>query len=820
MKKLLLGIFGLAALAAIAGGVWSIDHNLKTKSFSANVQLTGNSQGQNNIGSTTFIVPQGGTGVGTLTGLVKGNGTSAFSAVTTSAGIAGAISDETGSGALVFGTSPAFTTPNIGSATGSITGNAGTATALQNARTINGTSFDGTGNITVTAAAGTLTGTTLNSTVVTSSLTSVGTISTGVWSGTAIAVNKGGTGQTTYTDGQLLIGNTTGNTLAKATLTAGSGVTITNGSGTITIAASGGSGVKIPSYTVCASGCDFSTIQAALDQCATDGGATIALTDHTYTQAGTGLRWKGSFCNIYGRAGYTTITFTGATTYFKTNSAVGQYTHNGVHDVVITGDANASSVAIDFSDMSHQSYSDIIIDSVATGVFASDTQNITFYNEFTNFDITTLSKFGINLTTTNPVNDNIFTNFFTGCSSSNCIGVKINQGNNNKFYGFRAEPSTTTGTIGVDLLDTAVNDGTFDNQFYGSYLEANGTGVKVEATLGSGGGVSRNSFIGGIADANTTDISDAGVDTVFSNFDKNFTTYHQETFNNTGLGLYDTDGTNHLTIAPGSNLTANRTLTITTGDASRTITLTGNLTMSGANNLTLTTTGSTNVTLPTTGTLVADTVATLSSLSSIGTITTGTWSATTIAVNKGGTGQTTYTDGQLLIGNTTGNTLAKATLTGTSNQVVVTNGSGTITLSTPQSIGTASTPQFARLGLGQAADSSAVMAATGQYFSTKFTDTDAATIAVDWNSGNVHYVVIGATGRTVTFSNPKDGARYVFMVKQDGTGSRTITTWPATVLWPGGTAPTLTTGANKVDIIGCVYDGTNTKYYCAFNQNF
>lgn len=50
-----------------------------------------------------------------------------------------------------------------------------------------------------------------------------------------LAVANGGTGQTTYTNGQLLIGNTTGNTLAKSTLTAGAGITITNGSGTITI---------------------------------------------------------------------------------------------------------------------------------------------------------------------------------------------------------------------------------------------------------------------------------------------------------------------------------------------------------------------------------------------------------------------------------------------------------------------------------------------------------------------------------------------------------------------------------------------------------
>lgn len=52
-------------------------------------------------------------------------------------------------------------------------------------------------------------------------------------------VDNGGTGQTSYTNGQLLIGNTTGNTLTKSTLTAGSGVTITNGAGSITIATTG-----------------------------------------------------------------------------------------------------------------------------------------------------------------------------------------------------------------------------------------------------------------------------------------------------------------------------------------------------------------------------------------------------------------------------------------------------------------------------------------------------------------------------------------------------------------------------------------------------
>ena len=52
-----------------------------------------------------------------------------------------------------------------------------------------------------------------------------------------LAVGRGGTGQSTYTNGQLLIGNTTGNTLTKATITAGSGISVTNGAGAITIAA-------------------------------------------------------------------------------------------------------------------------------------------------------------------------------------------------------------------------------------------------------------------------------------------------------------------------------------------------------------------------------------------------------------------------------------------------------------------------------------------------------------------------------------------------------------------------------------------------------
>jgi len=69
-----------------------------------------------------------------------------------------------------------------------------------------------------------------------------------------LGVGYGGTGQTTYTNGQLLIGNTTGNTLAKTTLTAGSGVSISNGAGSITISATGSGGTVTSVSVVSANG--------------------------------------------------------------------------------------------------------------------------------------------------------------------------------------------------------------------------------------------------------------------------------------------------------------------------------------------------------------------------------------------------------------------------------------------------------------------------------------------------------------------------------------------------------------------------------------
>jgi len=105
---------------------------------------------------------------------------------------------------------------------------------------------DSGGSVTSVAASGGTTGLTFTGSPITSS----GTLTLG---GT-LAVANGGTGQTSYTNGQLLIGNTTGNTLTTATLTPGSGVSISNGAGSITISATGSGGTVTSVSVVSANG--------------------------------------------------------------------------------------------------------------------------------------------------------------------------------------------------------------------------------------------------------------------------------------------------------------------------------------------------------------------------------------------------------------------------------------------------------------------------------------------------------------------------------------------------------------------------------------
>ena len=128
----------------------------------------------------------------------------------------------------------------------------------------------------------------------------------------------------------------------------------------------------------------------------------------------------------------------------------------------------------------------------------------------------------------------------------------------------------------------------------------------------------------------------------------------------------------------------------------------------------------------------------------------------------------------------------------------------------------ASLPQFDRIGLGMTADSGAVMAATGQYYSLKHT----TTTTLDWNNGNTQYIVLANNGQTFTFANPKDGARYALILKQPASGAAGTVTFPAEVIWPGGVTPILSTTNEKTDVITFLYDGTNNVYYAGYTLNY
>jgi hypothetical protein len=197
-----------------------------------------------NNGTVTSVDVSGGTtGLTTSGGPITGSGTITLAGTlaVTNGGTGGTTQSaaRTGLGATTIGAN-LFTLTNPGAVTFPRFNADNTVSSLSDSafRTAIGA---GTGSVTSVAGTGSVNGITLSGTVTSSGNLTLGGTLSGVSLSTQVTgtlpVANGGTGQTTYTNGQLLIGNTTGGTLAKATLTASTGISITNGAGSITIAA-------------------------------------------------------------------------------------------------------------------------------------------------------------------------------------------------------------------------------------------------------------------------------------------------------------------------------------------------------------------------------------------------------------------------------------------------------------------------------------------------------------------------------------------------------------------------------------------------------
>jgi hypothetical protein len=91
---------------------------------------------------------------------------------------------------------------------------------------------------------------------------------------------------------------------------------------------------------------------------------------------------------------------------------------------------------------------------------------------------------------------------------------------------------------------------------------------------------------------------------------------------------------------------------------------------------------------------------------------------------------------------------------------------------------------------------------------------DGATINTDCSLSNVFRVVLGGDRTLADPTNLVDGGTYVWMVRQDSTGGRSLTYGSAFIWMGGNVTPSLSVDPGATDLITCISDGTSL--FCNF----
>ena len=147
----------------------------------------------------------------------------------------------------------------------------------------------------------------------------------------------------------------------------------------------------------------------------------------------------------------------------------------------------------------------------------------------------------------------------------------------------------------------------------------------------------------------------------------------------------------------------------------------------------------------------------------------------------------------------TGNKDFTAALTKSGNAVVDTTDSRLTDARTP--LAHASTHASAGSDPLTPSNIGAVSVKDGGKETTAIIASSGAAPSISLANGNVQMVTLSANATfTLTGSTNGVACSLSLYLKQDVTGGRTVT-WPASVKWPNGVAPTLSSGANKIDLV-------------------